>query len=242
MLDFLKPKSPLEKAANMIREPYAQSDARREAMDKLLAMGTDEAYAALLKRFTINANGQIADESEKRDLVEHLVSNGEQAMPALEKFIREEKKHLAFPLRAAARILDHSAAVALFEDVLTGYEPLDHRSVHAKVNLVITLGEMVGPEKADVFVPYLDDHDDDVQFKALDVLQQLANPDTREAIAKVCISELHANRVKRRAAQVLSDLEWSAKAEYAKFDDELKGEYLLGKKGVLVKKGTDESA
>ena len=61
LLDFIKPKSALEKAAAQVREPYAQPEYRRGAMDKLFEIGTDEAYRALLKRFTISAHGQIAD-------------------------------------------------------------------------------------------------------------------------------------------------------------------------------------
>lgn len=234
LLDKLKPKSPVEKAAKQVREPYAQPDYRRGAMDKLLEIGTDEAYAALLQRFTINAHGQIADEDEKRDLVERLVATSEASLPAVKKFIREQKKHITFPVRALVRMLEKEDAIAFLENTLQQYEPLDHRTTPAKLTLVTTLGELVGSERADLFVPYLSDHDDDVQLAAVTAIERLQNPDTREALLEVCTGEEHAPRVKRRAAQALVDLGWSAKDGYADFDEELKAEYLIGKKGQLV--------
>ena len=153
LLDFIKPKSPLVKAAEQVREVYAQPEYRRGAMDKLFEIGTDEAYRALLKRFSINANGQIADESEKRDLVDQLVSLGEPVLEPLKDFVRTEKKALSFPIRALTRILEKEEAIAFLRETLEGYEPLDHRSTHAKTALVITLGELVDAEHADIFVP-----------------------------------------------------------------------------------------
>lgn len=241
LLDIIKPKSPLQKAAENVREPYAQPDVRRGAMDKLFEIGTEEAYQALLRRFTINAHGQIADESEKRELVDKLVQLGTPALPALQTFIETEKKAISFPVRAVCRILDDEDAIAFLKGVLQGYEPEDHRSVHAKNTLLHTLGEMVDGSEAELFVPYLQDHDDDVQMQAIAALEHLAEDRTREALIEVCTNDAHAPRVQRRAAQALLDLGWSVRDHYADFDGELKGEYLLGKKGQLVKKRSPDA-
>lgn len=242
LLDRLKPKSPLQKAAENVREPYAQPEVRRGAMDKLFEIGTDEAYEALLRRFAINAHGQIADESEKRELVDMLANVGQPVLPALQKFVETEKKSIAFPIRAICKIMDSEDAVAFLEGVLKGYEPEDHRSVAAKNILIASLGEMVDGDKAELFVPYLHDHDDDVQVQAIAVLEHLAEERTREALVEVCCGEAHAARVQRRAAQALLDLGWSVKDRYGDFHPELKDEYLLGKKGHLVKKKSPDEA
>lgn len=242
LLDFIKPKSALQKAAEQVREVYAQPDYRRGAMDKLFEIGTEEAYRALLKRFTINANGQIADEAEKRELVQQLTNVGESVLPAIQDFIRTEKKGISFPIRAVCQILDKPKAIAFLKETLLTYEPLDHRSTHAKTTLVITLGELVDADDADLFVPYLDDHDDDVQTHAIVALERLAQERTADALMDVCCGETHASRVKRRAAQALLDLGWSVKARYGDFDAEIKDEFLLGKKGNLVKKKAPEDA
>ena len=75
-----------------------------------------------------------------------------------------------------------------------------------------------------------------MQIQSLVALERLAVDDTRSAVVKVCCGDEHAARVQRRAAQVLVELGWSAKADYANFNSELRSEYILGKKGQLVKK------
>lgn len=242
LLDFIKPKSALEKAAAQVREVYAQPEYRRGAMDKLFELGTEEAYRALLKRFTINAHGQIADEAEKRELVQQLANVGEAVLPSIQDFIRTEKKGISFPVRAVCQILDKPKAIEFLKETLLTYEPMDHRSTHAKTTLVITLSEMVSEDEAELFVPYLEDHDDDVQIHAIVALERLAQERTADALLSVCCGQTHAARVSRRAAQAITELGWSAKARYADFDSELKDEFLLGKKGHLVKKKSPDDA
>lgn len=242
LFDRLKPKSPLQKAAAQVREPFAQGDYRRGAMDTLFEMGTEESYQAVLKRFTVNANGQIADESEKKDLIDMLVRVGTDVLPALKTFVRTEKAGVSFAIRAVCKILDKPDAIAFLKETLQSYEPDDHRSVAAKATLIITLGEMVDGADADVFVPYLNDHDDDVQTKAIAALEHLAVESTGDALVNVCCSNEHSARVRRTAAGALVELGWSVKARYADFDSELKDEYLLSKKGHLTKKTAPDEA
>src|SRR5687768_9217397 len=99
LFDVLKRGSPIERAQKDLREPYAQPEVRRAAMGKLLELATEEAYSALLVRFTFNCHGHIADEAEKRDLVDELVKVGRPAIEPLRRFIEKEKA-VQFPIRA----------------------------------------------------------------------------------------------------------------------------------------------
>lgn len=234
ILDFIKPKSALEKAAKQIREEYAQPDYRRGAMDKLLEIGTPEAYDALLERFTIKANGQIADEQEKKDLVDELVRLGETAVPPIERYLRGKKRALTFPIRALVRIKSAPEAKALLLDVLREKEPLDHRTTEGKVALIDALGDLLAKDEVSTLYPYLDDHHDDVQASVLEVIERRGPADAGEPLARVCTSELHSGRVKRHAAKTLVALEAPVRGAFDGFDPELKEAYVLGKKGQLV--------
>jgi len=236
IFDVLKRKTPLEKLAKEVKEPFSQPEYRREAMDKLFRMGTEEAYKALLGRFTVAASGAIADEQEKREMVDRLVEVGEPALGQVKHFIKTEQK-ITFPLRALSRMVPKAEAIAFMIETLKQYEPLDHRSIEQKTTLLTTLGDLVGRDEAPIFIPYLEDHSDDVQFNTIVVLERLANPEARLPLAKVCVGEDHAQRIQRRAAEALAKLEWSVREHYDQFNAELKQEYLLGKKGLLVKKG-----
>ena len=241
ILDFIKPKSALEKAAKQVREEYAQPEYRRGAMEKLLDMGTPEAYNALLRRFTVNANGQIADEQEKKDLVDELERAGEKAIDSIEQFIKTETKALTFPIQALIRIRDKTEARDFLLSVLQQYEPLDHRTGLAKVALVDALGTLLEPERASVLFPYLDDHHDDVQASVIEVLEHLAPEGTSEVLCRLCGSELHSGRVKRHSAQTLAKLSLSVRSHYEAFDSELKEQFILGKKGQLVSRKPSRS-
>jgi hypothetical protein len=236
VFDFLKPKSALEKASKQLREPYAQPDYRQGAMDKLFEIGTDEAYRELLKRFAFNANGAIADESEKRMLVDRLVEVGEPVVQPLKDFIRNEKA-ITFPIQALERILPAEEADAFLSETLSALDPQDHRTVQPKAILLVALSERLSGEQARIFVPYLSDHSDDVQYQCIEALQRLADPGTRDALIELCTSDLNAARIRRRAAQALATLAWPVKDRYDDFDPELRAEWGLNKQGVLVKKG-----
>ncbi len=236
-LDILKPKSPVEKAAKQVREPYAQPDYRRGAMDKLFEIGSEEAYTALLGRFTINASGHIADEDEKRELVERLIGAGAAVVKPLERFIASEK-NIAFPVKALIGIVGREQGLSFLLETLRAYEPLDHRSTQAKTTLIGTIAELAGPAQASALAPYVGDHHDDVQMAAIEALERLASEDTAGALLAACSEDAHAARVRRRAAQALAELGWPVREAFERFDAELKGEYQLGKKGELVRRAT----
>jgi len=233
--ELFRRKSPVEKASKDLREPFAQPDVRRAAMATLIDIGTDEAYRELLKRFSYNSHGNIADESEKRDLVDEIVQIGEPMIVPLKGYIESEKT-VTFPIRALGQIIDKPAVLEFLVATLATKEPLDHRSTDAKRALIIAIGDMGDKEHAPALIPYLGDHNDDVQMQTIDALERLANPDTAEALAGVCAADSHAARIQHRAAHALEKLEWPVKAQYDRFVPDVKAEFLLGKKGVLLRK------
>lgn len=239
ILDLVKRKSPIEKAQKQLCEPFSQPDYRRQAMDKLLEIGSEDAYDALLRRFTFSASGQIADEDEKNDLVEQLVKIGQPAVGPLKRFIKTEKQ-IAFPMRALSRIIQPEEMQSFLLETLRAYEPLDHRSHMSKTTLVMAIADWGTAAQAEAIVPYLKDHHDDVQFQVIVALEKFKVPETRVALCEVCAGDTHSARIQRRAAQALLELGWAVKDHYDRFNAELKSEYLLGKKGNLVKKKVAE--
>lgn len=241
ILDVFKRGTPVERALKDLREPFAQPEVRREAMSKLLDIGTQEAFDALLVRYTFNCNGHIADESEKKDLTEYLVEAGEKAVGPLKRFIAKEKQ-VTFPIRALSRIVERGELLKFLLETLRKMEPLDHRTTEQKRLIIDSLKELGGPTEAPAITPYLNDHNDDVQYQAVEALERMKNPDTYPALIEVCIGDKHAARIQRRAAAALESLEASVKADFDRFNDELKGEFHLGKKGQLMKKTRPTSA
>ncbi len=240
LMDIFKKKTPIEKALKDLREAYAQSEVRRGAMASLLEMGTPEAYEALLVRFTFAANGHIADESEKRDLVQYVVDVGEPMVEPIKEFIATEKA-ITFAIRALSQLMSKEACVAFLVETLSAKEPLDHRTTDAKRALAIAIGDLGKLEDAKALVPYLEDHSDDVQINVVDAIGRLDNPETAADLAGVCCRDTHAARIQSRAAHVIMEHGWSMKHHFDKFIGEVKSEFLIDKKGMLKKKKSKAS-
>lgn len=241
LFDVFKRKSPVEKLTKELTEPYAQPEYRRTAMNKLIELGTPAAHAALLKRFTFNANGHIADESEKRDLVDEIVRIGQPMVEPLRQFIRSEKA-VEFPIRALLKLESKESVTEFLSQTLAALEPLDHRTTDRKRGLITGLTDLGFPGSAAVIAPFLKDHSDDVQFQAIEALEGLAEPSALSQLIEVCIGDSHAGRIQRRAAQVLEKLELSVRDRFEEFNAELRAEFMIGKKGQLMRKTAGAAA
>src|SRR4051812_21610147 len=94
----------IEKISKLGANPFAQSDVRREQMDKLIRDGSDAAIRGLLLRLTVNASQAIADEDEKRFVVDELTKMGDRAVGPILSYLRKETA-LTFALQALLAIL-----------------------------------------------------------------------------------------------------------------------------------------
>jgi len=233
--EFFRRKSPLEKAGKDLMEPYAQSDVRRAAISTLFSLGTPESYTEVLKRFNYSSNGSIADEAEKLDLVDYCVDAGEPMIGPLKTHIQNEKA-LAFPIRALSQLVDRDDLLATINNSLQAKAPLDHRTSDAKRALVIAVGDYGNESQAEFLFPYLEDHSDDVQMQTIEALERLGAENSSQALSEVCCRDTHAARIQHRAARALIVLEVSVKKFYERFMPEVKSEFILGKKGVLVQR------
>ena len=162
----------IDKQVTKVKERFAQNDFRRMAMDKLLEWGTPEAYDGLLKRFTIVVQSPHWDEVEKKWLVETLVENGEPAREALIRFINKENQ-VTFACRALARMCSPNELVDHILGALSNRSPEDIRTEQGKKELIHVLDENPDPRNAGAILPFLNDHSDDVQCAAIDVVKTI---------------------------------------------------------------------
>ena len=79
LFDFLKTddKKKIEGLVKKVKEPYAQPEVRQEAMEDLFKIGTPEAYAGVLKRFTYVCQSLHWDGIEKKFVMEEFKKLGE---------------------------------------------------------------------------------------------------------------------------------------------------------------------
>jgi HEAT repeat protein len=196
----------IDKQMTRVKERYAQPEFRRAAMDQLLEWGTPEAFDALLKRFTVVVQSPHWDEEEKRWLSGVLAEHGEEAKAALIRFLAKEN-HIAYAAKALHRLCtsDDELVEHLIE-ALKARAPDDHRTVQGKQELVAALGQRASPEQLAVVVAYLDDHSDDVQCAAVDVIKDRQVTAGYDRLREMICEDIHSARVVRQAAAAVAAL------------------------------------
>ena len=239
----MKPKQ-IDKAVALIENRFAQTDVRLREMAKLLEEGTPEAWRAVLKRFAMTANGQIADEQEKHWLEDELVHLGSNVSIELEHYVRTET-HVTYPLRAFERISGADAGLELSISALEGHGADCHRSIDAKLELVWHIAENL----SDTFViarllPFLLDFSDDVRWAVMDIIEALRQKETEfgeeflaelaTTLGKLVTDDEASTRIASRAAELLHAFELpNASQSAAQLRGDVDPAFFFDKKGYL---------
>ncbi len=229
----------IAKQTKMATNQFAQPEMRREAMDRLVKDGTPAAIAGLLKRFTINATGEIADEEEKKWLEKTLVDLGEVSINPIREYIAREK-NLTYPINALFELQSKDEVLSFLIGVLNSYGPEDHRSGELKLQIIYQIEEHDDGKFLSSLTPYLQDHDDDVRLAVLDIFDRarykgFVNKETAALVAKELapqvLDEEFSPRVQQRVAAFLCKAEW-ALPDNGKNEliPSLQGHYYLDKK------------
>lgn len=197
--------SAIQSQITKAKERYAQPDYRRMAMEKLLKWDTDQSLKGVLQRFLVVVQSPHWDETEKQWLVGELVARKERVKDILTDFILKEDD-LAYALDAYKKIvLDDKRYEEMLLLALEHRPPSDHRSIRAKQVLLSIIADMPSINRA-IFVPYLDDHSDDVQCEAIRALTLEKNEQFFAPLVKLISADDHSSRVMREAASALERL------------------------------------
>jgi len=196
----------IAKQITKAKERYAQPDYRRMAMDKLLSWNTEESLEGVLQRFTVVVQSPHWDEEEKTWLLEELAKKGDLAKKVLSKFLLtgNQVTHAAMALSQLCE--DPKEYAALLVQALQARSPEDYRSSQAKMELIAKLDEAEVTDLPKVLMPYLDDHNDDVQCMVLDVIASHKFIDAYPKVAKILSEEFRSARVLRHAANYVYQL------------------------------------
>ncbi len=237
--------SRIDKSAKLAANPFAQPDVRMREMQRLLQDGSPAALRGLLKRFTANASGGIADEDEKKWLEDAIVEVGDSAKQPLRDFIKAEEK-LTYALHAYERITGADEAIRYFIEVLNHYGAEDHRSGEAKLQLVHTLAEHASdPRVLPALTMFLVDHTDEVRNAVLEQLDAAADRNEVTDALLMTISEPLATlvcdptvgpRVQRRACELLEKRVWAVGGTGEELAPFVNDDWFLDKKHFVRKR------
>lgn len=200
----------LQKMIQRAGDKHAQSPDRFRALELLRDDGGSEAILGLLRRFGFVYDKTIEDEQEKEWVFHELVAMGPKVLPPLRKYMRESET-----LGWALKILEQVARGEEFQKVLEQLcEQNDNnyvRDPNKKIQLVHFMGEHREPTIAKLLIPYLEDIDEGVRFKAVQALLHQAQPDV--VVEPLCKLLLRPTEESRRIK--IRILEGFAEAQFA---------------------------
>ena len=242
----------IDKIAELAMNPYAQTDVRKRELIRLLDEGTEYSIRGALKRLSMNANGGIADEDEKKWLENAIVEVGEISKKPLQDYIRSQKQ-LSYALRAYWRLVGAEAATGYFIEVLEAHGPDAYRALDAKLQIIWALAEHI-EEDARILAalpPFLLDHGDDVRWAVMDLVEKAADADKLpdevrdgccEHFAELVTDGSVGPRIQRRAAQILCERSWPVAGDAPELAKLLDEEYFMDKKRFVRRRAQAGSA
>jgi HEAT repeat protein len=148
---------------------HTQTQDRMRAMEVLAEMGTPEALAGVLQRFTYRVEASIHDNDEKEYACQLLIDAGPKAIEPIKAFV-EVNDAVYWPLRALRDIAGTESAVGLLLEALDRSLAREGRQNDQKVQLVANLRDFKHPRVQARLLELVRDRDEEVRILAIDAL------------------------------------------------------------------------
>jgi hypothetical protein len=192
-----KPKaSPAAKWANVAGDKRAQNYDRQEALSQLAAMGTADAVAALLRRFTFIMDPSITDQEEKDVAFSGIVRAGRDAIEPIRAFVAKAES-LAWPMRVMREIVSEEEFVEELLLWLSKWDIEYAKFIDPKIQILVALEENKGTGVRAAVERFLLDVNEVARFHAVGAMLAQEEP---EAIGPIldCLVDEESVRVKHR--------------------------------------------
>ncbi|HXK60817.1 MAG TPA: hypothetical protein PLP42_13085, partial [Acidobacteriota bacterium] len=181
LISFFRPspEKQIQKLRKKVKEPHGDPAARINAGRRLLEIGTEPAILALLDRFTISASPSRQDEEEKEELLGWIVELGENALPAIVRFLKRERQ-VYWPFRALQSILPPDQIAETCEELLRYHWENPPASSDPTAQLIRLMEGIHSPSLQETIKNFLQHEDDDVRLAALDYFFRRPEEEARE--------------------------------------------------------------
>ena len=225
-------KSRIEKLTKRVTNQYAQAVDRYGAMEDLLKLAaqtwekaeklpegsperaalereSDDAYIALLRRFTMNASKSIDDEEEKGWLYGRLSKIGKPMLTPIRRYCLETDGSIAWALRILEDIANEQEEWDLLDALFVAHPPAYERDSSAKLQMLTHLKEIDDERVRGILETYLEDPDENVRFFCIEALVGNAEELSKLALVRrLDNADEDSVRLRTRILDGLSDLGW----------------------------------
>lgn len=229
----------LQKTIQRASDKHAQSMDRWKALEQLRDDGSEEAMVGLLRRFSFNYDKTIEDEQEKEWVYHELVAMGAKVLSPLRKYMRESET-LGWALKVLEQVAKGDDFLKALEQLCEQNDNSYVRDPSKKTQLVHFMGEHRDPQIAKLLLPYLEDIDEGVRFKAVEALLHQAQADVvAEPLCKLLLNKAEeSRRIKIRIVEGMADagLSVSDKTSVERVIDELGIDATVDGKGRIARR------
>lgn len=238
MLDFLSAKgreaSRIRRAAKTVTERYAQPEARQDAAQRLLDIGTPEAIYQLARRFTMTAGNLEQDDQEKRWVRDLLVELGDGAVGPLQRYVRGHDE-ITWAMDALGQLMSEDSFADFLFGVLEDGDPVTIRGSKA-VQILDFLTEVKTPASAAGVARCLQSSDDTVRIASVRTLHAHNNPETREPLLEALVSDDEDSaRVRIAIAGLFADFDWEIRGHRPAVERVLPEGFRVTSRGRIVR-------
>jgi hypothetical protein len=239
LFDYFSPAGKMKRLGKRLTERYGPPETRQKAIVTLADMGTAEALAMLLLRFTIASEPRITDAEEKEDVLQRMIDAGDIAVGPLKEFVRRQES-VSWALRALVELLTPAEVVGIVVGELSHLGNEYTREPDKKVQLITWLAEhrpndldeRIGP----TLIPFLSDRSDDVKLAATRALAPLKLDAAREPMLQALVEPEQGARVRRVLMDALADGSFGVQGYREKVEALLQDPFFVDKSGLLKRR------
>ena len=221
----------VRKHAERATNRRAQAVDRWEAIQTLLRVGSPEAVAALMPRFSFYVDPSITDQEEKDAVFDGIVQLGSAAIDPVVAFLRKAES-ASWSIKILDRIAAPDAVVAKLVELLADMDTEYERDPQRKVQMLAALEERQDSRVAPCAARFLTDANETVRFHAAGAL--LAQPEASEHREDMlrCLCGEDSVRVRNRILDGFSSREWDVGPSVDAVRAKLAGGYTLDPRGI----------
>jgi hypothetical protein len=206
-----KKSSSAAKWANAAADKRAQNYDRQEALGALAVMGTADAAAALLRRFTFVMDPSITDQEEKEIAFSGVVKAGRDAIEPIRAFVAKAES-LSWPMKIMKELVTEEEFVDELILWLSRWDTEYAKFIDPKIQILVALEERKGPKVREAVEPFLLDVNEVARFHAVGAM--LAQDDAAGIPLLIdCLVDEESVRVKHRLVDGFIARGWTVPEE-----------------------------
>jgi HEAT repeat protein len=185
----------VERLVKAATQKYGPPENRQKALEQLVELGTPEAIAGMLKRFTISAEPSITDRDEKEFVYRAVLDFDKDAVVPLQNFVRNSETAIAWALKGLGALTTPPEVVEVSLAALTKLGPEYTRDPEKKTVLLTQLLDHDDPRIVPAVIPFLEDPADDVKIAASKILAKSKSEAARQPLLDAIPREKDHKRV-----------------------------------------------